>query len=166
MNAHTFKELLLPHSRKMYAMAMTILKNDDDARDVVQDTLAKLWERRNELDNIQNAVAYCITMTKNICIDRLRRTQHSGYNINVQYETLHLTSNETISQIEARDRLNNVTQLMALLPAQQQKILKLRAISDCSVEEIEQITGLSSVNIRTLLSRARRKLKELILLNQ
>ncbi len=166
MNAHTFKELLLPHSRKMYAMAMTILKNDDDARDVVQDTLAKLWERRNELDNIQNTEAYCITMTKNICIDRLRRTQCSGYNIDVQYETLHLTSNETISQIEARDRLNNVTQLMALLPAQQQKILGLRAISDCSVEEIEQITGLSSVNIRTLLSRARRKLKELILLNQ
>lgn len=166
MNAHTFKELLLPHSRKMYAMAMTFLKNDDDARDVVQDTLAKLWEKRNELDNIQNTEAYCITMTKNICIDRLRRTQHSGYNIDIQYETLHLASDETITQIETRDRLNNVTQLMALLPAQQQKILQLRAMGDCSVEEIEQITGLSSVNIRTLLSRARRKLKELILLNQ
>lgn len=166
MNAHTFKELLLPHSRKMYAMAMTFLKNDDDARDVVQDTLAKLWEKRNELDNIQNAEAYCITMTKNICIDRLRRAQHSGYNIDVQYETLHMACDETITQIEARDRLNNITQLMALLPAQQQKILELRAMGDCSVEEIEKITGLSNVNIRTLLSRARRKLKELILLNQ
>ncbi len=166
MDAGTFKELILPHSRKMYAQAMTILKNDDDARDVVQELLTKLWEKRNTLNTISNIEAYCITMTKNICIDRIRRLQHTSFNIDTDSETKQLTSDETVEQIDARDQLQKVKQLITLLPMQQQKILELRAIGDCSIDEIEQITGLSNVNIRTLLSRARRKLKELISINQ
>ena len=50
---------------------------------------------------------------------------------------------------------------MNKLPEQQRQVLQLRAFNECSFEEIESITGLTSVNVRTLLSRGRRRLKEL-----
>lgn len=63
--------------------------------------------------------------------------------------------------IEGREKLQIVKALINNLPEQQRNILKLRAIGECSFEEIQKLTGLSDVNARTLLSRARRRLKEL-----
>jgi RNA polymerase sigma-70 factor (ECF subfamily) len=54
-----------------------------------------------------------------------------------------------------------VIELMSQLPPQQQEVMKLRTWGDCSLQEIAEITGMSHDNARTLLSRARRKLKEL-----
>ena len=53
-------------------------------------------------------------------------------------------------------------ELINRLPQNQRQILRLRSIDDCTMEEIEQITGLTAVNIRVLLTRARKTLREQI----
>ena len=68
---------------------------------------------------------------------------------------------DIVKRIDQRDTLEKVVQLMDTLPAIQREALRLRAYSDCSVKEISELLGITTDNTRTLLSRARRQLKEL-----
>ncbi len=158
MDSSAFKRLLLPHYRQMYVTAMTILRNSDDASDAVQEAFTRLWEKRDDLPNIDNPEAYCVTTIRRICIDRLRRTT---YPINNLTEDTMLISDDSDEQADNRESIQLVTLLMSKLPEQQRQVLQLRAFNDCSFEEIESITGLTGVNVRTLLSRARRRMREL-----
>ena len=158
MDSSAFKRLLLPHYRQMYVTAMTILRNSDDASDAVQEAFTRLWEKRDDLPNIDNPEAYCVTTIRRICIDRLRRTT---YPINDLTEDTMLISDNSDEQADNRESIQLVTLLMSKLPEQQRQVLQLRAFNDCSFEEIESITGLTGVNVRTLLSRARRRMREL-----
>ncbi len=158
MDSSAFKRLLLPHYRQMYVTAMTILRNSDDASDAVQEAFTRLWERRDELPNIDNPEAFCVTTVKRICIDRLRR---SSLPINEVNEDTLLIADDSDKQADNRESIQLVTLLMSKLPEQQRQVLQLRAFNDCSFEEIESITGLTGVNVRTLLSRARRRMREL-----
>lgn len=63
-------------------------------------------------------------------------------------------------ELENADEIDRIKQLIEMLPDNQKLVLKLRGLSDCSMEEIEEITGFSAVNVRTLLSRARKIIKE------
>lgn len=158
MDSSAFKRLLLPHYRRMYATAITILRNSDDASDAVQEAFTRLWERRDELPNIDNPEAFCVTTVKRICIDRLRR---STLPINEVTEDTLLIADDSDKQADTRESLQLVTLLMNKLPEQQRQVLQLRAFNECSLDEIESITGLTGVNVRTLLSRARRRMREL-----
>ena len=149
---------MLPHYRRMYATAMTILHNSDDASDAVQEAFTRLWEKRDDLPNIDNPEAYCVTTIRRICIDRIRRVT---YPINEISEDTLLISDDSDEQADNRESIQLVTLLMNKLPEQQRQVLQLRAFNDCSFEEIESITGLTGVNVRTLLSRARRRIREL-----
>lgn len=158
MDSSAFKRLLLPHYRRMYATAITILRNSDDASDAVQKAFTRLWEKRDDLPNIDTPEAYCVTTIKRICIDRIRK---NALPINEVTEDTLLISDDSDIQADNRESLQLVTLLMNKLPEQQRQVLQLRAFNDCSLEEIESITGLTGVNVRTLLSRARRRMKEL-----
>lgn len=149
---------MLPHYRRMYATAMTILRNSDDASDAVQEAFTRLWEKRDDLPNIDNPEAYCVTTIRHICIDRIRRVT---YPINEISEDTLLISDDSDEQADNRESIQLVTLLMNKLPEQQRQVLQLRAFNDCSLEEIETITGLTGVNVRTLLSRARRRMRDL-----
>ena len=158
MDSSAFKHLLLPHYRRMYSTAMVILRNSDDASDAVQEAFTRLWERRNELPNIDNPEAYCVTTIKRICIDRLRIKTVA---INDVTEDTLLIADDSDVQADSRESLQLITHLMSKLPEQQRQVLQLRAFNECSLDEIESITGLTGVNVRTLLSRGRRRLREL-----
>ncbi len=161
MTATEFKKQLLPHYRRMYAVAMTMLHNSDDASDMVQEAFTKLWEKRDELQNIDNTEAYCVTVIKRICIDRIRNYNEQTCDYMEQTNLMTNDADDIRKIIEGREKLQIVKALINNLPEQQRNILKLRAIGECSFEEIQKLTGLSDVNARTLLSRARRRLKEL-----
>ena len=53
-----------------------------------------------------------------------------------------------------------VRMLIARLPRQQRMVMMLRDVKGCSYEEVERLTGLNAVNVRVLLSRARKKIRE------
>jgi len=57
--------------------------------------------------------------------------------------------------------LSQVMVMIEHLPPQQKTILEMRCIKDLSIEEIEKATGLTNINVRTLLSRARKKMREM-----
>ena len=61
---------------------------------------------------------------------------------------------------DAKDDAQLVRMLIARLPQQQRMVMMLRDVKGCSYEEVERLTGLNAVNVRVLLSRARKKIRE------
>ena len=72
VSAESFKKQFLPHSEVMYRAAYRLLGNAQDAEDMVQEAFIRLWEKRETAMQADNAEAYCVALTKNLCIDRLR----------------------------------------------------------------------------------------------
>jgi RNA polymerase sigma-70 factor (ECF subfamily) len=158
MNATEFKQQFLPLNARLYKVAYLLLGNEDDAKDAVQDAYIKLWNKRDSLNDIDNVQAYCVTLVRNLCLDH-HRAAHLEV-IDKPPEELPLSScDEASGNIERQQTAQLLRQCMARLPAQQQQVIQLRDINGCSMQEIEKATGLSAVNARVLLSRARKSLR-------
>lgn len=160
MDANDFKRRFLPYHQKLYRVAFRLMGNAQDAEDMVQETYLKLWKKREELPpDIGNVEAYCVTLTKNLCLDALRASR-----IEEDHrppEELHLAGEANLMQeVELKDEARQVKRIIGTLPPQQRQVIMMRDVHDCSYEEIEQATGLSAVNIRVLLSRTRKKIRE------
>ena len=160
MDANDFKRIFLPYHKRLYQVAYRLMGNALDAEDMVQETFLKLWKKREELPpNIENMEAYCITLIKNICFDALRSSRLQEDNRTP--DVLNIAGERNLMHdIEVKDEMNQVKQIISTLPKKQQQVIVMRDINDCSIEDIEQATGLSAVNIRVLLSRTRKKIRE------
>ena len=71
MDVENFKRLFLPLHPKLFRIAYALVENKADAEDILQDAYYKLWSRRNELTDIQNPEAFCVTLVKNLCLAHL-----------------------------------------------------------------------------------------------
>ena len=160
MDASDFKQKFLPYHRKLYRSAFHILGNAQDAEDMVQEAYLKLWQKRDELPpDINNIEAYCVTLVKHLCYDKQRISQLDEDERSPEELTLTGKSN-VAHEMEMKDEANQVMKLIHQLPEQQKQIMQMRDIEDRTYEEIEKVTGLTSINIRVLLSRARKKIRE------
>lgn len=158
MNADEFKQRFLPLNAKLYKVAYLMLGNEDDAKDAVQDAYMKMWNHRDLLAHIDNPQAYCVTLVRNLCLDRHRAASIDM--VDKPPEELPIASGyDTSWHIERQQTAQLLNQCLARLPAQQRQVVRLRDINGCSMQEIEKATGLTAVNARVLLSRARKALR-------
>lgn len=157
MTSLQFNTVWLPLQGRFYRMAYYMLENEADAKDAVQDLFLKLWNLRDHLEIIREPSAYGALMLKNLCIDRIR-SRHPAAELQ---ENL-VADDPPDRLMDIKEDLEAVSQAMEKLPPNQQKLLKLRVIRGLSYKEIEQETGLSSLNIRVQVSLARKKLKQLL----
>ena len=158
MDAADFKKIFLPYHRRLYGVALRMLGNEDDARDVLQDAYLKLWDKREALGVIDNVGAFCMTLVRNMCIDLLRSPHYVRDRQQVQLtECLPVAAPD---DSEVHDNAQVLQTLIARLPLQQQQVIRLRDMMGYSYQEVEQLTGLSTSNVRVILSRARKKIRE------
>jgi RNA polymerase sigma-70 factor (ECF subfamily) len=160
VNAELFKQRFWGFHPKLYRIAFVLIGNEADAEDVLQELYTKLWSKRDTLDEVDNPEAFAVTLLKHMCIDFLR-SPRGRQQEHVPIETVTLpNADNTEHLLETADELLRVRQLIETLPEAQRTVLKLRSVSDCSTEEIAALTGYSETNVRTLLLRARRSIKE------
>ncbi|WP_108822137.1 RNA polymerase sigma factor [Dysgonomonas sp. Marseille-P4361] len=157
MDAETFKKEFLPYHQKLYRIAFRIVHDADSAEDMVQDAFVKLWNKRDEMSKIENTEAFAIIILRNTCLDYLRKTKDE-YNIEYDKEIPEEVS--LSKEIEQRDQVQNIKGLINKLPDQQRQVMMMKHWDGYSDEEIEEMTGLSSGNIRVILSRARKTIRE------
>lgn len=167
MTADEFKHIFLPCHQQLYRVAFRLTGNREDAEDIVQETFMKIWNGRDRLGQLDNPGAFCMATLKNVFVDSVRRNRRESESGTSSDEVTVTSDIDIGQQIESRDAVGKVMNLINRLPVNQRDVMKMRDIADLSYEEIEAATGLSPGNIRTLLSRARKKIKEqyLALLN-
>ena len=122
---------------------------DDDAEDTVQDVLLRLWQMVGNLHQPLDALA--LRLTRNLCIDQLRRQRPSP---------ILTAEQEQADDCDTDERIERVLTMIDALPTLQQTILRLRHIEGMEMREIAALTGSSEVAIRKALSRARQALRQ------
>lgn len=158
MEKEEFKQVWLPLSGGFYRAAYQILGSEADARDAVQDLFIKLWNRREKLSEIASPQAYGTRMIRNICLDRLRKAGIPAEDIE-QTGTADI-SDEIFRQPDrvmvSREMLVRLKETVAGLPQKQQEVVELRFFRQMEYDEIVAATGLSYINVRVLVNRARK----------
>lgn len=158
MDTEAFKKRFLPYNKKLYCIAFRLLGNVADAEDALQDTYVKLWENRDKLEDLLNPEAYCTVLLRNKCLDMLKSANNKNDSFDLNYDES--DEHTIISKIEEKENMSNLWQIIRKLPEQQRKIIILRHIKGCTFEEIENLTGLSAINVRVSLSRGRKAIRE------
>lgn len=146
---------------KLLSISGRIMRNTDDAEDVVQEVCLRLWHMRENIDQYKNVKALCVTMTKNLSIDKVRcRRNEAGDDELFKIET----KREDIpdKMLEIKDRQYLIRNVIKQLPTLQQQVLHLKDIEGYETGEIVEILGINSESVRNNLSRARRRLRELM----
>lgn len=159
MDASEFKSRYLPCHRRMFLTALRLTRHRQDAEDIVQDAFTKLWELRHDTLADKNVEAYCTRIVHNLFIDRQRR-QHLHISAQAADEFNLPDYHATGNKLEQQESENMVMRLIGELPEKQRQIITLRDVEGLTYEEIAQQTGLTEVNIRVLLSRARKTIRE------
>ncbi len=163
MKAKEFKKKVLPLNKKMYPFALRLLRNKEEAEDIVQEVFVKLWNRKDKLETLNSIEAFAMTVTKNLCLDKLKsirtvsleNTKSSGYPASLE--------ESPGRQLELKDTVSKVKQIIDMLPDQYKMIIQLRDIEGYSYEEITEILNVNINTLRVNLSRARNKVRELLL---
>lgn len=143
----------------MYAVAFAILRNSDDAADAVQDAMSILWQKHDELNVNDNLQGYCCRTIRNICIDRLRLGSVRYFE---SIDKLYMVASDsaTDSEVSYGSMSACISDILLKFKEKQRRVLALSIFSQLSNDEICCVMGESSENVRAILSRGRRKIKE------
>ena len=151
------KEIWLTFSGRFYRIAYYILDSQEDAEDAVQELYLKIFSGSKNMMDVKNPVAYGTTLLRNICIDRIRR-RNAVRTEEIQEYIVSDTSGPDETSA-CRDALKFLLQEMKKLPEKQSRALKMRAFEGLEYQEIAKRMRLSQVNVRVLISIARKQLK-------
>lgn len=159
MTEQEFRQRELPLQRLMYGVALKTGLPPDDAADAVQETQVRLWRRRDRIpDNDAELKLYCMAALRNECISTLRRRKPSV----ALEEAEELKTPEEESSAEYRDTRRRIETLIDSLPGSQGKVIRMSSFGGLDNAEIARATGNTENNVRQLLSRGRRRLRELL----
>ena len=157
MNSETkqFESDYLPLQPAMQRMAESLLHDEQEAADVVQDCFVTLWNDRRKLRQVANREAWCIMLVKRRCIDLLRRRH-----LTVDIDSVMNLADEPV---EDDHRLVLALRFIDRLPERQAQAVRLRHFDDADTRQIAQTMNISEGNVYTILSRAYSSLKQMIL---
>ncbi len=159
MELQEFKTKVLPVKDRLYRIALNMLRSVVEAEDTLQDVMVKLWDKRQRLDEYRSVEALAVTITKNMCLDKLKSKKHKNQ-LDVQEMELDSGFVTPYRKVELEDSMSVMNEVFEGLPDQQRLLITLRDIEGFSYEEISDQTGLEINNIRVGLSRARKKARE------
>jgi RNA polymerase sigma-70 factor (ECF subfamily) len=161
MDLHEFKIKVFPLKNKLYRLASRLLSDPEEAQDIVQETFIKLWNRREKLDEYRSVEALAVVTTRNLCLDRLKAKKYPTERL----ENLRSDIPEPGTDIKTdlTELAEKIKEIIKTLPEQMKTIMQLRDIEGYDFEEIAGILGMNENAIRVNLSRARKKVREIII---
>ena len=158
MTQAEFLNIVMPFKDKVFRLAKRLLVSKEEAEDVTQEILIKLWRNKQKIQDYKNVEAFSMTMTKNFCLDRLKSKQ--AQNLKIVHSNYQDHNVSLQKQIELNDSVDWVSKIMEELPEQQKIIIQLRDIEQYEYSEISKMLDINETAIRVTLSRARKTLRE------
>ena len=76
MKKISFRNDILPLKNELYRLALRITLNPAEAEDVVQETMIKVWNRRDHWEELDSIEAFCLTICRNIAVDKMRKAEN------------------------------------------------------------------------------------------
>ena len=161
MKQISFQTDILPLKNDLYRMALRITMNAAEAEDVVQETMMKVWNRRDQWEQIESIEAFCLTICRNLSLDKVRRMDHQTQSLDAAYDPkdLGVSSNPEEQAIQS-DRIRLVRQMISQLPEKQRSCMQLRDMEGKSYKDIATILDITEEQVKVNIFRARQTIRE------
>ena len=132
----------------LFNVARGILGSDEEAEDVVQDAMLRLWQLRDE--PIMNVRGFARVVVRNLCLSKVRRKRET---VDIARADV---ANDDESESARNEQIDRMMKLVDALPTMQQTVLRMRHMQEMTMADIANIIGTSEAAVRQSLSRARR----------
>lgn len=159
MQEISFRNDILPLKDKLFRLALRITFDRAEAEDVVQDTMIRVWDKREEWMQFGSVEAYCLTVAKNLAIDRSRKKEALNVSLTPEMEEK-ADASGPYDQLVNGERMNIIHRLIDRLPEKQRLIMQLRDVEGESYKEIAKVLNLTEEQVKVNLFRARQKVKQ------
>ena len=161
MSLEVFKTRILPMKDKLFRFAFHLLRNTQEAEDALQDVMAGIWAKRAEWPQWNSIEAYCMTATRNNCVDRLRRRRVPVVPEGPAHQ-LPSPEHDPYEKMTGKEMIQRIRQCMDALPQQQQQVIRLREMEGFSYNEIAEVLGISLDQVKINLFRGRNAIRQTI----
>lgn len=155
-----FRRDILPLKDKLYRLALRITLNPQEAEDIVQDTMIKVWNRRDSMEDVLSVEAFTMTICRNIALDHLKLRDNQNASLDgmtIDRPDRELSPLEKTQQNDCIERIRN---LMNSLPEKQRTCMQLRDFEGKSYKDIAEILCITEEQVKINIFRARKAVKE------
>ena len=159
MQEISFRNDILPLKDKLFRLALRITLDRAEAEDVVQDTMIRVWNKRDEWQQFESVEAYCLIVAKNLAIDRSQKKDAQNVELTPEMAEEADTSGP-YDRLVNNERMKIIHRLIDELPEKQRLIMQLRDIEGESYKDIAKVLQLTEEQVKVNLFRARQKVKQ------
>ena len=161
MDQKEFETLIRQIRPKLHTEALKLLTDSDEAEDVTQEAVLKLWTIRDQLEAYRSVEALAVVMVRRLALNRKRVAT------TIQMADWHQTDTDTSNSPEdlliSQEEETKIIRMISSLPDMQQTVLRMKHIEGMETSEIARITGSSEEAIRQNLSRARKRILKMFM---
>jgi RNA polymerase sigma-70 factor (family 1) len=158
-DAEAFDRLFHKYSNKLFRFAFSLLKNEEDASEIVQETFFRIWEKRNNIDSSKSFKSFLFSVSYHLIIDQLRERlkdrefrnslekyfgeQASFQETRTDYDTLETEMNKAVDE----------------LPEKRKQIYRLSREKGLSHKEIAKQLGVNPKTVENQINLALKHIK-------
>lgn len=155
-----FQKDILPLKDRLFRLALRITLNRQEAEDIVQDTLIKIWNARDKWETIDSMEAFALTITRNLSLDSIKRLGNNENMLEDSKADRPDYANTPSEHVIQQDKLTIVKRIINSLPEKQRSCMQLRDIEGKSYKDIAQILKITEDQVKVNIFRARQTVKQ------
>ena len=156
-----FGRVVRTHYAYAYSLALRLVCDEAEAHDVAQESFLRVWQNLARFDPATRFTTWLYRIVTNLSLDAIRSRKRRGAIAAVIPEGMDPPDRITPETLATSRDIGRIIEALAGdLPETQRLVFTLRDMQDLSIEEVCDITGLSSESVRSNLHYARRRLRE------
>jgi len=156
----SFQNDILPLKNQLYRLALRITLDSAEAEDIVQETLIKVWNRRESWTDIDNIEAFCFTICRNKALDYVRSVGSRSESLDVSQNDRADNSYTPSQRTVVNDQMAMVRHIVDSLPERQKSCIQLRDFEGKSYKEIARLLDMTEEQVKINIFRGRKTIKE------
>ncbi|MEW6455323.1 MAG: sigma-70 family RNA polymerase sigma factor [Acidobacteriota bacterium] len=150
-----FSKIIQSFQKKIFQIAMGFFRNREEAMDLTQEALIKIFQNLNKWKHNKSFSAWVFTITNNLCIDRYRKIKKEKIDASKIYEKI-LPGNEYLdSTIKIEKALDN-------LPPKEKMLISMKYFNDMKLMEISEVLNISLGTTKSILHRGIKKIRKYV----
>ena len=158
MTRSEFEHIAQQLRAQMLKVALDFFDSKDDAEDVTQDAMIRLWRYCEQIDGSRNVSGLAVRVAKNCCVSHYRRQrQETNYKSQTSKLKTQISEDSPQDLLEAEDAQRMMTEVMARLKPRERELFEMRRLDGLSTKQISEQTGIPTKSISAMVSGARMK---------
>lgn len=154
-----FSELFFKYLPALQTFALRFTKDQEDAKEIIQDSFLRLWLNRDKLALVDNIKAYLYKYVSNECLSYLKKKLREEKLANVMASNYNNSDYNTLNTVQVNEISRIIAQAVDKLPSQRKKIYELSRSDGKSIPEIADLLGLSPNTVKNALVQSLKSIR-------